>query len=632
MKIKSVASSVSLALLFCQTSFAASTFFNVNASGTILTITTNVPNHTYPSAGIRINSPSNFSPHSGCTQQSNGFCTFSVSNTTPASIGINGSTTTMNITLCLNGLGPLSCQDYNVSVTGPVLYASTKYGVVEVSTNRGASWTPTNQPGGNPGNGLWMYNNVIYMGSSAGNVEKSTNNGTSWSATGAQPDGAAVLSVFNYNGILYAGTADGNLAISSNDGSTWSLTTPPAPVSGSVNAPVAGIYVSGNTIYIATNNGGDSSYNYVKVSTDGGTTWRDITPTSTPPGPSIYYTAVFLANNTLYAATNNAEVYTTSLPLPPTSPSWTLHNSGASIGLHALYVQAGTPNNTLYSAGDGNIPESIDNGSSWNTDLNVPGSSGSYGIYLNGNTLYTSTAEGNLLYHNITTGGSDWTSSTQQPGGDLPYGLFISSNGTMYVGGSNGEVSFSSNGGQTWSGTSITGSLSPIYATLIQGDTIYAGDSDGNFLQYNGSWTSLSNVGSAILSLAANGSTLYEGDFNGFVKASINGGTTWSTGTQPDTSGVSSLAAISGSANLYAGTKNGNVEISTDGGNIWSATDNKPDGSAVNGLAIDTSTTPYTLYAGTANGNVEISTDGGQTWSATPSKPDGYAVLGLVTR
>lgn len=645
MNIQWIARIFFASLWLWPTSFAmASSLFTVSVSGTTLTITSTAANHTYPAAGIKINTPSDFSAGSGCTLQSNGFCTFSVSDTVPAHIVINGSTASTDVTLCLNGVGALSCQHYSVALTGPVFYASTKHGVVQTSTNRGVSWTATAQPGGNTGHGLWFYNNVFYMGSPGGNVEQSLDSGASWSATGAQPDGSAVISVFSANGsTLYAGTQNGNVAISSNRGVSWNLATVPYPVSGDLgNVPVTGIFVSGNTLYVTT--GGSLAdgnyYSKLQKSTDGGQHWSDITPagftpSGAPPTPTASYDGVFMSvfvlSNTLYAETSDGHTFIST----DGGGSWTDHYDGSSLytlGVSQLYVKAGTPN-TLYAAGDGFTYVSVDDGETWSFDLSSPGNSTAYGLTVNGNRLYVSTLLGDLSYHDMSDADpGHWTSTTQQPGGSLPYGLLMTADGTYYVGGSNGELSFSATGGQTWASTGVNPYVTPIYATFMQGDTLYAGNSDGSFWQYQaGSWTLLGmDTYGAIFSLAANGSTFFDGDILGYVNRSTDGGANWTALGQPDGSGVSSLVAVS-NTQLYAGTQNGHVAVSTDGGATWALL-SSPDGSAVNGLQVDTSTTPYTVYAGTGNGNMEISTDGGSTWTATSSQPDASAVLGLVVR
>ncbi len=103
-----------LLLLQMQAYALTGNFFNVSATGTpaivnitlclnakgplscqsynitalSLSISTVVANHTYPAAGIKINTP-NYTLGSGCTPLANGFCSFSVSNTKPATIIVN---------------------------------------------------------------------------------------------------------------------------------------------------------------------------------------------------------------------------------------------------------------------------------------------------------------------------------------------------------------------------------------------------------------------------------------------------------------------------------------------------------------------------------------------------------------
>ncbi len=60
---------------------------NYTVSALNLSITTNVPNHVYPFAGIKINSQHTLANLGiDCTPSSNGYCLFSVSNTTPKTI------------------------------------------------------------------------------------------------------------------------------------------------------------------------------------------------------------------------------------------------------------------------------------------------------------------------------------------------------------------------------------------------------------------------------------------------------------------------------------------------------------------------------------------------------------------
>lgn len=100
-------------MLFCSTVFAGpGALFSVAKVGNQLTVNTTIPNKTYPFVGIRINAPGYTISGSGvdCLSSRQGYCLFSASDTTPASISITGPTGPMPITLCLNGYGGLSCQ------------------------------------------------------------------------------------------------------------------------------------------------------------------------------------------------------------------------------------------------------------------------------------------------------------------------------------------------------------------------------------------------------------------------------------------------------------------------------------------------------------------------------------------
>ena len=135
--------SIILLLSLYQIAFASSgLFFNVDTIGSVLNITTTVPNHTYSSAGIKINTSGYNLTNIGsdCIPNKNGYCLFSVSDVTTKAISITGATGSVNITLCLNGFPPLSCQTYNT----PVVKARAAY----VANGRdGVSLCPINPNG-----------------------------------------------------------------------------------------------------------------------------------------------------------------------------------------------------------------------------------------------------------------------------------------------------------------------------------------------------------------------------------------------------------------------------------------------------------------------------------------------------
>lgn len=113
---------ISFMTTICQGSFAAApttgSFFDINVVGPTLIIRTTTGNHFYPSAGIKINTVGYIFAVAGqCEKMPSGYCIFPVSNTIPGTITIVGAVSTpLVVTICLNGLGPFSCQLYSPPV------------------------------------------------------------------------------------------------------------------------------------------------------------------------------------------------------------------------------------------------------------------------------------------------------------------------------------------------------------------------------------------------------------------------------------------------------------------------------------------------------------------------------------
>ena len=105
-------------LLMGKMSFSASSglLFNVSVNGKTFIFTPKA-NNAYSDIGMLITSP-NYSFSTPTTQCSgwpstNGYCKFSASPTSPASVSINGPFGVINFQLCLNLSGKLTCQNYN---------------------------------------------------------------------------------------------------------------------------------------------------------------------------------------------------------------------------------------------------------------------------------------------------------------------------------------------------------------------------------------------------------------------------------------------------------------------------------------------------------------------------------------
>lgn len=153
-------------LVITHSSRADNTFFNVSAGGvpanlsitlclngnspiscqiytvsaTNLNITTTIPNHTYPTAGIKVNTPGY--GLSGCTPISNGYCLFSVSDVLPAAISTNANAT-INYWVATNGDDTAS-GDFN----HPFLTIQHAQAVIQNNSLRGVNTIYVNIKGG----------------------------------------------------------------------------------------------------------------------------------------------------------------------------------------------------------------------------------------------------------------------------------------------------------------------------------------------------------------------------------------------------------------------------------------------------------------------------------------------------
>lgn len=120
-------------------------FFTLSTAGTNLSITTTVPNHLYEQAGIKILTPGYSIQNLGtdCNMAANGYCIFPVSQTQPHSLAISGPKGDLDLILCLNGNGPVSCQRFKNIHFSPNTFAY----VVSTSTFSLASCPVDNSSG-----------------------------------------------------------------------------------------------------------------------------------------------------------------------------------------------------------------------------------------------------------------------------------------------------------------------------------------------------------------------------------------------------------------------------------------------------------------------------------------------------
>jgi hypothetical protein len=107
-----------LVLAFALSSAYAAPFFNITSTVDTLCINSTNNNRTYPLTGIKIKTPfvSIANPGIDCKMANNNFCIFSANNQSVTEISLSGlGSGIVDFVLCLNGYGPLSCQNYQIT-------------------------------------------------------------------------------------------------------------------------------------------------------------------------------------------------------------------------------------------------------------------------------------------------------------------------------------------------------------------------------------------------------------------------------------------------------------------------------------------------------------------------------------
>ncbi|HYR45470.1 MAG TPA: hypothetical protein VER78_00600, partial [Thermoanaerobaculia bacterium] len=392
---------------------------------------------------------------------------------------------------------------------------------------------------------------------------------------------------------LYAGTANGNGIFKSTDsGNRWSAVNKNLPVNqatGTTYLPLTLTLIVDpsrpSTVYAGTYGNG------IFVSTDGAATWA---PASSGMRDS-YVSALAFApgqSSTIYAATYGGGVYQ-SLDAART---WVLAGAGLDLSLIRALAADPAAANTVYAAMFDGVQKTIDGGGNWRSASGGLPVFPVYGLAFQRGSptaLLAATSGGGLL--RSTDGAATWSASGQGLND-----LFISSIAVdpsnasiLYAGtnhpydGSNSQrVYKSSNGGGTWTQTTL--------------------DARG----FSVSFLAVNPGKSAQVVAVSRGATGYF--------QSLDGGNTWTVvTTDPVCGGVNTiLFDPAGSTTYLAGTTG--VCRSSDGGKTWLSS-LVSELASVETLLWDPSSSS-TLYAGASpavpggTGGVFISTDAGLTW------------------
>ncbi len=199
----------------------------------------------------------------------------------------------------------------------------------------------------------------------------------------------------------------------------------------------------------------------------------------------------------------------------------------------------------------------------------------SYGAYcfaVNGNNIFAGTFEGVYLSSN---NGNTWTAMNT----GIPANTWIKSlavKGDTIFAGAVGDyggygVYLSLNNGGSWTAMNTGLADTSVFALAIKGDTIFAGTDSGLYLSSNNGqlWSATGLTGYWIAALAISGNNIFAATHNG-VYLSTNNGSSWTaknTGLT-DSTNVDVLAISD--TNIYAGACcAGGVYISSNNGSNW---------------------------------------------------------------
>ncbi len=223
---------------------------------------------------------------------------------------------------------------------------------------------------------------------------------------------------------------------------------------------VNGVYVSGSTVYAATDGG-------LSISTDGGASFINKTTNDGLGNNSVY--DVFLGGGTIYAGTAYGVSFSTDGGVSFTNR--TTADGLGSNGVPGVFASGGV----IYAATTGGLSISTDGGVSFNnkTTANGLGSNFVYDVYVNGSAVYAATTGGLSI---STNSGASFINRTTASGlGDnLVRGVFQSGS-TIYAA-TNGGLSISNNWGVSFTNKTKVNGLGHniVYRVYANGSMVYA--------------------------------------------------------------------------------------------------------------------------------------------------------------
>lgn len=522
--------------------------------------------------------------------------------------------------------------------------------------------------------------NIIIIGAAAGGIFKTTNGGQNWSS---KTDFAPALGMGclemdpNNSNIIYAGTGESNAAIdsypgygvlkSTDKGDTWSV----IGLSEVLNISAIKVHpLNSNIVYAGGMGYRSKSVNKgIYKSTNGGTTWTKVLFVSDSTSAidiGIDYTDVNIVYAAMWQRVRPPNVSSTGgltsglYRSSNAGQNWTLLGTtnglpapSATTGRININVSRANSSNVyaIYKTTSGNnisgVYKSTNKGLNWTslpiTGVNSSGFDWYFGLIetdpSNSNTLYI----GSVDVFRTSNNGTSWTNLTNAYSGTFDqqhpdqHALWISpTNGQFLIGGNDGGIFISTNGGTNWS-KKYELPISQYYAGCI--DFLNPSKKYGG-TQDNGSHGSI-NAGQAGWEVLyggdgfhcqvdyTNSSVIYMESQNGGIGRSDDGGNSFndiSSGLDLTRTNWSSpyMLDIQNPSIVYFGSYK--LHRSTNKGASWTAISPDLTKGANGRLGTITcmsnavlASTQRVIYTGADDGRVMVTTNSGTNWTEISS-------------
>ncbi len=419
-----------------------------------------------------------------------------------------------------------------------------------------------------------------YVAGTSGKVWKTTDSGYSWTALTSPESGKLIYDIDCTDATTcWVVNEDGDIYRTANSGTSWTQQR-----TGSA-ALLAIDMVDATTGYA----GGGSGSEVMVKTVNGGDTWSSVTTGGTdPPISALVATSTV---DVIYMGALGALQFTNDGGSNFTASSAT--TTGAFVGGHALAASAGT--STVWAA---------------------------YTFFNFVDPVVLKSADGGA---NFTQVGAGFTTA--------PSAMGMSSDGSVVVGCAGAECRYSTDGGATWTASTISGTLSAPYSIeFVSATSFYIADSSGtatfgysvdsgaNIVMVPavglGSWSSADSIkalapsktASSTVTLGFSADPEYRRTSNDFT------GVTTPTGL----GSVTVRDAECTDTNCVAGTSGG-AYYSAEGGSAWSQATISGGGAfsrAVNAVALVGTDTAYAVTVGdSTDARIYRSTDGGATYT-----------------